>query len=86
MGVGAVSESLPPFRTFLLLLVGLFQPYYEERCLVLLHLHMPCLVDIPGKPVLFWREMEKKWIRGRGRQQRERLGGKGGRGNCRCNI
>ena len=44
MGVGAVSESLPPFRTFLLLLVGLFQPYYEERCLVLLHLIMLCLV------------------------------------------
>lgn len=50
---------------------------------VLLHHVMLCPVDIPGRPLLFWRETEDKWIfgrvqRGSGRSRR--------RGNCGLDI
>ena len=35
--------------------------------LVLLHLVMPCSVVIPGRPVLFLREMEEEWVWREGR-------------------
>lgn len=35
-------------------------------CLDILELDVPCLVDIPGRPVLFLKKMEKEWIWERG--------------------
>ena len=49
---------LPPY-----LLGCLAQSYYEGRCLVLLQLDVPWLIDTHGRPALLWREMEK-WGRG----------------------
>lgn len=34
-------------------------------CLVLLHCVLPCLVDNPGKPALFLKEMEEQFLWGR---------------------
>lgn len=42
---------------------------------------MPYLVDIYGKPALFWRKIEEEWMRG-GRDKRGGTGRKDGRGNC----
>jgi hypothetical protein len=39
--------------------------------IVLLQLDMPCLVYIPGRPAIFWREMEEEWIWGEGEEVRE---------------
>lgn len=41
------------------------QPWYEDLWLVLSHLFMPSLVDIPGRPDIFWGEMKEQWIWGR---------------------
>lgn len=35
-------------------------------CLDILELNVPCLVDIPGRSVLFLKEMEEEWIWERG--------------------
>lgn len=40
--------------------------WYEGMCLNILELDVPCLVDIPGRPVLFLKKMEKEWIWERG--------------------
>jgi hypothetical protein len=46
-------------------------------CLVLFYLVMPCVVDIPGKPDIFSRVMEQKWIlRRRGDELGELEGGR----------
>lgn len=65
MGAGAVSDSFAASGTLFLILDYL---RCEGRCLDLLQLDMLCLVDIPGKPVLFRRETEEEWVEGRGLQ------------------
>ena len=43
---------------------------------------MPCLVDIAGRPDLFWREMEEEWMRrGQGEERGKGLGVGEGRGH-----
>jgi hypothetical protein len=39
----------------------LFHSQYEKRCQILLKVDMLCLVDIPGRPVIFWSETEE-WM------------------------
>lgn len=53
------------FWDIFLLLDCLVQPWCECLCLALLHLVMLCLVSIPGRPALFWMEMEEEWIWGK---------------------
>ena len=58
-----VSLSLgPAFGTLFLLLGCLDKCWYEGLCLIFLHLVITYSVHIPGKSVLFWREMETECI------------------------
>jgi hypothetical protein len=51
-----VLPLLPALGTLFLLLGCLVQPRCEGMCLVLLYLLVPCSVDIPQRPGLFWWE------------------------------
>lgn len=57
----------PPLGTLFLLLSCHIHPLYDSMCLVLLYLIKPCLVDVPGRPAPFWREMEEQRIWGIGK-------------------
>ena len=71
-----LSLTLACFGTLFLLLDCLVHPQYEGRCLIVLQLDMPCLVDILGK-VSFSEANEGvdgRYEEGLGGE--ERLGGK----------
>lgn len=47
---------LPALGTLSFLLGCVAEPWREGLCLVLLYPGLPCLVDIHGRPALFWGE------------------------------
>lgn len=91
---GEVSLTLlPTFKTPFLLLGHLTSPWFEGLylVLVLLYLVMLCSVDIPGRPVHFWREMEGEekaggWEECRGELLSVCIVWKGNRGKSTCSL
>lgn len=71
MGVVVSLTLLPDYGTFFLLLGFLIQPLYEVLFLVLLHLVMLCLFNIPGSPAFF----EGTWWKSGSGGDRKLVGG-----------
>lgn len=75
---------LPALGSLFIFLGCLIQPWYEGWCLVLLHFVKLSSADSIGRPGLFWRETEERWIQGKWRGQTGRSEGRGGWGHGVC--